>query len=71
MTTFDIHLNNLRPGRIFVEVDRRLDVGIVRTKSGLSVEIYPRTDGQLWTEPFTTFEVDEAEIIALEKDMEA
>ena len=69
MTTFDIHLNNDRPGRIFVEVDRRRDVGIVRTESGLSLEIYPRTDGELWTEPFATFEVDEAEILALEAEM--
>jgi len=69
MTTFNIDLKTERPDRIFVEVDRRFDVGIIRTETGLELQIYPRTDGELWDYPFTTFEVDEAEITALETAM--
>ena len=70
MTAFNIDLNTELPDRIFVEVDHRLDVAIIRTETGLALRVYPRTDGELWCEPFTTFEVDEAEIIALEQQME-
>jgi hypothetical protein len=70
MTAFNIDLNTDQPDRIYVEVDRRFDVAIERTESGLSIRIYPRTDGELWCEPFTTFEVDEAEVTALETAME-
>jgi hypothetical protein len=71
MTHFNIDVHTDRPDRIFVEVDRRFDIAIVRTETGLSLRVYPRTEGQLWDVPFTTFEVDEAEIIALEEKMEA
>jgi len=69
MTAFNIDLNTEQPDRIFVEVDRRFDVAIERTETGLALRVYPRTDGELWCEPFTTFEVDEAEIIAIEKEL--
>lgn len=70
MTAFDIALNTEQPDRIFVEIDRRFDVVIVRTDTGLSLHVYPRTDGELWDSPFTTFEVDEAEILELEKELQ-
>lgn len=70
MTAFNIDLNTGQPDRIYVEVDRRFDVAIERTENGLSLRIYPRTDGELWCEPFTTFEVDEDEIVELEQQME-
>jgi hypothetical protein len=70
MTAFNIDLITDQPDRIFVEVDRRFDVGIQRTETGLAIRIWPRTDGELWCDPFTTFVVDEAEIIALEREME-
>jgi len=70
MTHFWIDHNTDQPDRIFVEVDRRLDVAIIRTEGGLEIRIYPRTGGELWDAPFATFEVDEAEIIALETAME-
>lgn len=66
MTSFNIEINEDIPDHIFVEVDRRFDVAIERTGEGLSFRIYPRTDGELWSEPFTTFEVIEAEVLALE-----
>lgn len=69
MTAFNVDLNTDRPDHIYVEVDSRIDVAIERTESGLSIRIYPRTDGELWSEPFTTFEVDEAEILELEKEI--
>jgi hypothetical protein len=69
MTAFNIDLLTEQPDRIFVEVDRRFDVAIIRTETGLAIRIYPRTDGELWCDPFTTFEVDEAEIIEREKEI--
>jgi hypothetical protein len=69
MTVFDIDLSTDQPDRIFVEVDRRLTVAIVRTEDGLELRIYPRTEGELWDAPFTTFDMNEAEIIALEQEM--
>lgn len=70
MTEFNTSLNTEQPDRIFVEVDRRFDVVIERTEIGLELRVYPRTGGELWDFPFTTFEVDEAEILALEQEME-
>ncbi|MFL5285235.1 MAG: hypothetical protein ACJ8AW_30730 [Rhodopila sp.] len=70
MTAFSIDHNTDRPDRIFVEVDRSIDVAIIRTEAGLSIRVYPRTDGELWDDPFDTFEVDEAEILELEKDLQ-
>lgn len=69
MTSFSIENNERIPNHIDVEVDGRFDVAIERTEEGLSFRIYPRTDGELWCEPFTTFRVDEAEIEALEVEM--
>ena len=69
MTSFNIDLNTTRPDRVFVEVDRRFDVAIKRTETGLSLLVFPRKDGELWCDPFATFEVDEAEIVALGKEM--
>jgi hypothetical protein len=68
MTAFTIDLNTERPDRIFVEIDHRFNVAIERTEMGLALRVYPRTDGELWDYPFTTFEVDEAEVIALEEE---
>ncbi len=70
MTTFNIDLITDQPDRLYVEIDRRFNVVIERTEDGLALHVYPRTDGELWDTPFTTFEVDEAEIRALEHEME-
>jgi hypothetical protein len=70
MTAFNIDLNTEQPDCIYVEVDRRFHVVIERTEAGLELRVYPRTDGELWDAPFDSFEVDEAEIIALEQATE-
>jgi hypothetical protein len=70
MTAFNIDLNTDLPDRVFVEIDRRFDVVIERNETGLAIRVYPRTDGELWDNPFTTFEVYEAEIVELEKEMQ-
>ena len=69
MTIFNIDLNTQQSDRIFVDVDCRFNVAIIRTEAGLELRIYPRTEGLLWDAPFDTFEVDEAEITALETAM--
>ena len=66
MAHFNIDLKTAWLDRVFAEVDRRFDVAIIRTETGLALQIYPRTDGELWVEPFTTFEVNETEITPLE-----
>lgn len=69
MTHFNIDHSTDRPDRIFVEVDHRFDVAIIRTGDGLELRIYPRTGGELWSEPFTRFFVNEADVIACEKEL--
>jgi hypothetical protein len=69
MTTFNIDLTSDFPDHIYIEVDCRFNVAIERTETGMEFRIYPRTDGELWDSPFTTFEVDETEIIELEKEI--
>lgn len=71
MTHFNIDQTTDLPDRIYVEVDRRFNVAVIRTAEGLELRIYPRTDGELWDEPFTQFFVDEAEVIALEEELRA
>ena len=70
MTAFNLDLLTEQPDRIYVEIDRRFHVVIERTEDGLALHVYPRTAGELWDTPFTTFEVTEADIIALEQEME-
>lgn len=70
MTAFNIYQRINQRDRVHVEVDRRFHVVIERTRDGLALHVYPRTGGELWDAPFTTFEVDEAEIIALEQELE-
>lgn len=69
MTLFNAEFNASLPDRVFVEIDRRFSLAIERTDSGLSIRIYPITDGEPWGDPFTTFELDEAEIAELEKEI--
>jgi hypothetical protein len=66
---FEIERDADLPDHIYVEVDHRFNVAIERTESGLEFRIYPRTAGELWDDPFTTFEVDESEILELEKEI--
>ena len=70
MTHYLIEQITDQPDRIYVEIDRRFEVVIERTETGLELRVYPRTDGALWDDPFTTFEVDESDILALEQEME-
>jgi hypothetical protein len=71
MTAFNIDLNTEQSDRLFVEVDGRFNLAIERTETGLELRVYPRTEGLLWDAPFTTFEVNEDEVRALEQEMEA
>lgn len=70
MTAFSIDRITEQPDRIFVDVGRRFNLVIERTEDGLALHVYPRTNGELWDHPFTTFELDDAEIVALEQEME-
>ena len=70
ITTINTELLTGQPDRLYVDIDRRFNIVIERTEDGLALHIYPRTNGELWDCPFTTFEVDESEIITLEQEME-
>jgi hypothetical protein len=54
---------------IYVEVDRRFNLAIVRTEAKLEIRVYPLTEGEIWDMPFITFIVDEAEVAGLEAEM--
>ena len=69
MTRFNIEQITDQDNHIHVEVDHRFNIAIERTEAGLELRIYPRTEGQLWDAPFTTFTVDESEIVELEADL--
>lgn len=71
MTHFNIEQITEQPDRIYVAIDRRFNIVIERTGDGLALHVYPYTHGEMWDCPFTTFKVDEAEILALEQEMEA
>ena len=71
MTHFNIEQITEQADRIYVEIDHRFNIVIELAEDGLALHVYPRTNGDLWNAPFTTFEVDEADIVALEQEMEA
>ena len=70
MTTYTTEQLTDQPDRIYVEVDRRFNIVIVCHEGGLALHVYPLTQGEIWDAPFTTFEVDEAEILSLEGELE-
>jgi hypothetical protein len=69
MTKFNTQYSDDRPDRVFVTVDNRFDVAVIRTEDGLHLQVYPITDGEIWDDPFERFEIDEDEVRALEKEM--
>lgn len=70
MTHFNIEQITEQSDHIYIEINRRFNIVIERTEGGLALHIYPLTKGELWDAPFTTFDVEEAEIMALEQEME-
>ncbi|HEY7330699.1 MAG TPA: hypothetical protein VH592_23870 [Gemmataceae bacterium] len=70
MTVFSMELLTEQPDRCYVDVDRRFNIVIERTEDGLALHVWPYTNGEMWDYPFTTFEVNESEIIALEQELE-
>jgi hypothetical protein len=66
MTRFNIEQITEQAETIYVEVDQRFNVAIERTDAGLEIRVYPRTEGELWDAPFTTFTVEESEIVEME-----
>ena len=69
MTIFNTEQVTEQSDTIYVEIDRRFNIAIVRTDNGIEFRVYPRTEDVLWDAPFTTFEVDEAEIAELEVEL--
>ena len=57
------------PDHVFLTLDDRFDIALIRTGDGLRIEVFPITDGQVWDNPFDRFEVDEEAIRELEREM--
>jgi hypothetical protein len=70
MTAFSIYQLSNQLDRVYVEVDRRFNLVIERTRDGLALHVYPRRKGELWCDPFNTFKVEEAEVLACEQELE-
>jgi hypothetical protein len=68
MTRFNIQHNTGLSDRVFVSLDDRFDVALIRTEGGLRIEVFPITDGEVWCEPSDAFEVCEEDIRALERE---
>lgn len=69
MTNFNIQHSSDRPDRVFVSIDNRFDVALIRTGDGLRLSVFPFTDGAVWDDPFERFEVHESDVRALEQEM--
>lgn len=61
--------DNGLPDRVSLAVGGRFHVTMLRTAHGLSLEVYPITNGEVWDAPFERFEIDESEIRELEKEL--
>ncbi len=70
MAKFSVQHTDGLPDRVFAMVDDRYDVAVIRTDTGLTLEVYPVTEGEVWCEPVATFEINDAEIAKLETEME-
>jgi hypothetical protein len=66
MTHFIMEQVTEQSDTIYVEIDHRFNVAIVRNDTGMELRVYPRSGGELWDFPFVVFEVDESEVNALE-----
>lgn len=64
MATFETEQVEDLPDRIYVLVDGKLDVVIIRTDEGLVIDVYPKD----WDFPFDTFTIWDGEIAALEEE---
>jgi hypothetical protein len=71
MTAFSIDVHTDLADRTFIEVDRRFNVVIERTETGIELRVYPRTADELWDFPFATFEIVESEIAVLESEIQS
>jgi hypothetical protein len=70
MTLFEFRVDPALPAHALVKVDERFDVAIARSADGLEIRVYPVTDGEIWFDPYDTLNIEEAVVIALEKEME-
>lgn len=69
MSQFNIEQITDQSDTIYVEIDRRFNVAIVRTDTGLDLRVYPVTEGQIWDYPFVTFAVAESDVAELEAEL--
>jgi hypothetical protein len=69
MAKFNIQYSGDRPDHVFVAIDNRFDVALIRTEEGLRINVFPITDGQVWDDPVERFEVSESEVQELELEL--
>ena len=66
MTKFSIQHSDDRPDRVFVSIDNRFDVAVIRSEDGIRIAVIPITDGEAWAATVVRFEVYESDIRDLE-----
>jgi hypothetical protein len=66
IATFAARHDACQPTRVFVTLDDRFDIALIRTRDGLEIEVYPITGGEPWIDPYDRFEVHESAIRELE-----
>ncbi|HEY4313339.1 MAG TPA: hypothetical protein VGN12_28070 [Pirellulales bacterium] len=69
MTRFNIEQITEQDDTIYVEIDHRFNVALVRTDTGLDLRVYPVTNGKIWDYPYITFTADESEFAELEAEL--
>jgi hypothetical protein len=57
------------PDHVFITLDDRFEIALIRTGDGLTIEVYPITGGEVWDNPCDRFDVDEEAIRELEREM--
>lgn len=65
MATFDIeHQADENPDRVYVMVDGKFDVAVIRTPEGIVIDVYPKD----WMEPLDSFTVWDDDVTAADDD---
>ena len=67
---WNVQHDHERPDRVFVMLDNRFDVALIRTREGLTLEVSPVTDDEVWDDPVERFEVGEEEMTNMEREIE-
>lgn len=69
MISFKVEHGPHLPNEVLLELAGRLVLAVEQTACGVTIRVYPRTEGKLWDAPFETHVIDESEIAELEREL--